>query len=66
MGQISTKAKRAIRAFEEAVRDYADLGTIPLYCDDPEEQRSADSMRLAIEHNYVKARAKLERLLENE
>ena len=61
----STKVKRAIKAFEKAIEARALLGTIPLYCDDPEEQLQADFERMAIEHNYVKARAKLERLLEN-
>ena len=61
----SRKVKRAITAFERAVEDKVFLGTIPLYCDDREEQELADNERLAIEHNYVKARAKLERLMEN-
>lgn len=61
----SNKVVRAICAFEIAVTDRAFLGTIPLHCDDPEEQELADATRLIIEHNYVKARAKLERLMEN-
>lgn len=61
----SIKVTRAINAFESAVNDRAFIGTIPLHCDDREEQEHADSSRLIIEHNYVKARAKLERLLEN-
>lgn len=61
----SAKVKRAIKAFEKAVEDRAFLGTIPLHCDDEEEQEMADAARLLIEHNYIKARAKLERLMEN-
>lgn len=61
----SPKVKRAIAAFEKAVEDRAFVGTIPLHCDDREEQARADYARAAIEHNYIKARAKLERLMEN-
>lgn len=61
----SPKVKRAIAAFEKAVENRAFIGTIPLHCDDEEEQQQADAARLIIEHNYVKARAKLERLMEN-
>lgn len=61
----SSKVTRAIKAFEKAVENRAFKGTIPLHCDDEEEQRLADDIRLKIEHNYVKARAKLERLMEN-
>lgn len=61
----STKVKRAIAAFEKAVEDRVFLGTIPLHCEDREEQELADFERTAIEHNYIKARARLERLLEN-
>lgn len=61
----STKVTRAIRAFEKAVEDRAFVGTIPLHCDDEEEQLAADYQRLIIQHNYIKARTKLERLLEN-
>lgn len=61
----SQKVRRAIRAFEKAVEDRVFLGALPLYCDDREEQERVDYERTAIEHNYVKARAKLERLLEN-
>jgi len=65
MIMASSKVRRAINAFEQAVADRTFIGTIPLYFDDEEEQKEADATRLAIEHNYVKARAKLERLLEN-
>lgn len=61
----SSKIKSAINAFERAVEDRAFLGTIPVHCDDEEEQELADARRTIIEHNYVKARAKLERLMEN-
>lgn len=61
----SAKVIRAIHAFEKAVENKAFVGTIPLHCDDEEEQRIADCQRLIIQHNYIKARAKLERLLEN-
>jgi hypothetical protein len=60
----SSKVSRAIRAFEKAVEGRASLGMIPLYCDDKEEQAALDNARTIIEHNYVKARAKLERLME--
>jgi hypothetical protein len=61
----SKRVKQAIAAFEQAVENRAFIGTIPLHCDDDEEQERADHERFAIEHNYVKARAKLERLMEN-
>lgn len=61
----SPNVRRAIKAFEKAVEDKVFLGTIPLFCDDREEQERANYERTAIEHNYVKARAKLERLMEN-
>lgn len=50
---LSTKVVRAIAAFERAVENRAFIGTIH-----PDDQE-------VIEHNYVKARAALERLLEN-
>jgi len=62
---LSRKAKKAIIDFELAVEARAFKGTIPILCDDDEEQREADRARFTIEHNYVKARAKLERLLED-
>lgn len=61
----SIKVKRAIAAFEKAVQDKALEGTYPYHSDDMEEQAELDAIHVAIEHNYVKARAKLERLLEN-
>lgn len=61
----STKVKRAIVAFERAVEDRAFKGSYPIYSDGPEEQIQLDAIHMTIEHNYVKARAKLERLLEN-
>lgn len=61
----SAKVTRAIRAFEKAVEDKAFVGTIPLHSDDEEEQKEADIMRAVIQNNYIKARAKLERLMEN-
>lgn len=61
----SQKVKRAIKAFEKAVEDRAFIGTIPLHCDDREEQARADYARVTILHNYIKARSKLERLMEN-
>lgn len=61
----SRKVRDAIRAFEKAVTDKAFEGTIPYTSDDPEEQEALENTHLAIEHNYVKARAKLERLMEN-
>lgn len=56
---------RAINAFERAVEDKAMDGSIPYYSDDPQEQMELDAEHDAIKHNYIKARAKLERLLEN-
>lgn len=61
---LSRKAKRAVRAFEKAIEELAFDGSIPYHSDDDEEQAELDSVHLALEHNYVKARAKLERLLE--
>lgn len=61
----SPKIKRAIAAFEKAVEDKAFQGSYPTYSDDYEEQAQLDAIHTAIEHNYVKARAKLERLMKN-
>lgn len=61
----SVKVNRAIKAFERAVENRAFDGTIPHTSDDPEEQAELDAVHLALEHNYIKARAKLERLMEN-
>lgn len=52
----SSKVVRAIKAFENAVREraYASLNS-----------KIDNEEWLIFEHNYVKARAKLERLMEN-
>lgn len=57
----SAKVTRAIRAFEEAVTAKALMYTTSRH----EERAEGYSQRVIIEHNYVKARSALERLLEN-
>lgn len=62
----SAKVKRAIRAFEKAIRDKCDREYMgPYYSHDDLDRAGIDAINLVIEHNYVKARAKLERLMEN-
>lgn len=53
----SARVKRAIRAFENAVEDKTLGNTDYALLNEAE--------LLVVEHNYVKARAKLERLMEN-
>lgn len=50
----SPRVKRAIKAFEKAVEDRTSF-----------RQPFSPLEWVTVEHNYVKARAKLERLLEN-
>jgi hypothetical protein len=52
---VSTKTKQVIKTFEKAVEGRVEL----LWCGPVDHK-----LQLAVEHNYVKARAKLERLLE--
>lgn len=60
--KISTRnIGRHITRFENAVREHAFLGTIPVYSDDREEQERIDEVRGKIIRDYDLARANLTR-----
>ena len=53
------KAEGLVAAFERAVTDFGDLGTIPEFSDDREEQRAITVLRSSIRANYTRARNRL-------
>lgn len=50
---------RAVHLFERAVLRYDELGAIPKFSDDPEEQYLIDKTRAAIKRQYTRARSTL-------
>jgi hypothetical protein len=60
------KADRMIRQFEHAVIEHADLGTIPLWSDEADEQKRINRERERIMGNYMRARIRLLKALESE
>jgi hypothetical protein len=58
------KAEKLIAQFEVAASDHDNLGAIPTYSGDPEEQRLIDRERKRIKGNYTRARNRLLRALE--
>lgn len=63
MIDFEQKIEKAIDRFETAAINLGALGAIPLFSDDPEEQRDIDHTRRYIKREYGQARAALKRLM---
>lgn len=50
------RAERLVKAFEEATYEIAFIGTIPLFSDDPDEQRAIDRERRRLRTNFTRTR----------
>lgn len=60
------KAERLIAQFEAAADDYANLGSIPVYGQDREEQEVLDRERTRIKTAYTKTRNRLLKAMETD
>lgn len=52
-------AERLLDRFESAVIDHEDLGSIPVFADDPDEQRAIDRERRIRKSNYTRTRNRI-------
>lgn len=59
------RAALLLAQFERAVIDHGDLGTIPLFSPDAQEQRHINATRRNIKAQYTKARNRLLKALLN-
>lgn len=66
MKRAPDKAERLVAQFEAAVAEHEELGAIPMFSDNADEQKRIDAERRRIKTAYTSTRNRLLKALEND